>query len=101
MNTIRHLTFSLVIAILLYYILDAFSVKKPDSQNESQLKKIITFSVLWVVSFVFVYFMNNAFGTSGGSLEGPAQHINSMNQSYEVQMIKNISENIRTGFPPF
>jgi len=98
MNTMYQLIFAFFIAILLYYILDSFSTKKSE-QPRTPLNKWITFGVLIVVSYVFIYFMNNAFGgTDGGSLE---EQVGALNQNYEVQMIKNITENVRTGFPPF
>jgi hypothetical protein len=35
---------------------------------------------------------------SGGTME---EQVTALKQNYEVQMIKNITENVRTGFPPF
>lgn len=91
------LIFAFFVAILLYYILDTFSTKK--TQQRKTVNKWITFGVLLVVSYIFIYFMNNAFGgTDGSSLE---EQVGALNQNYEVQMIKNITENVRTGFPPF
>lgn len=98
MNTIYQLVLALFISTILYYILDTFSKKKPE-EPRTPLNKWITFGVLCIVSYVFIYFINNAFGgMSGGSME---EQLTSLKQNYEVQMIKNITENVRTGFPPF
>jgi predicted PurR-regulated permease PerM len=98
MNTLYQLILALFISIPLYYILDTFSKKKFEEPRTS-LNKWITLGVVFVVSYVFIYFMNNAFGgMSGGTME---EQVTALKQNYEVQMIKNITENVRTGFPPF
>lgn len=89
---------SLCIAIVLYYLLDSISSKKKEAEQRTTLSKWITFGVIWTIVFVVVYYMNNMMSGGDDSLQ---EQISSIHKNYEVSMIKNITENVRTGFPPF
>jgi len=86
---------AIVISAVLYFILDKVSIKKELPRTTGH--KIATFVFLFVISFTVIYFTRNALRDSGMK-----EHVEKItHKSYDIDMIKNIPENIQVGLAPF
>lgn len=86
---------AIIISVILYYILDRISIKKELPRTTGH--KLATFIFLFVITFTIIYFTRNALKDSGIK-----EHVEKVShKNYDIDMIKNIPENIQVGLAPF